>query len=156
VTSQYFLTIFITFLETFRTAALTGHRRKKGLMMHMLTSNPAAAYRRVELDARIEAAGKADLTRICLEEAVAALGQALAALERQPGRVPHEPLSRAQVIALWLAGSVDQSHPLRASLVQFYGGEAAAIRRCLTVPDAHTIEQVRCDFAELLEAGRQA
>ncbi len=124
--------------------------------MQMLARNPAAAYRRVELDARIEAAGAGDLTRICLEEAVAALGQALAALDRQPQRVPHEPLSRAQVIALWLAGSVDPAHPLRASLVQFYGGQAAAIRRCLSAPDPALITQVRGDFADLLAAAAAA
>lgn len=50
--------------------------------MHMLAANPAATYRRFELDTRIEASGSADLTRICLEEAVAALGQALIGLDR--------------------------------------------------------------------------
>lgn len=124
--------------------------------MRMLSSNPAATYRRVELDARIDAAGTADLTRICLEEAVAALGHALAALDRQPERVPHEPLSRAQMIAIWLAGSVAQDHPLRASLVQFYGGEAAAIKHCLSAPNAPLIAEVRRDFTELLEAARNS
>jgi len=120
--------------------------------MHMLSRNPAAAYRRVELDARIEGAGAGDLTRICLEEAVAALAQALAALERQPGCVPHEPLARAQAIAVWLASSVDPGHPLRASLVQFYGGQAGALTRCVARPDARLIAQVRGDFVDLLEA----
>jgi flagellin-specific chaperone FliS len=124
--------------------------------MHMLSHNPAAAYRRVDLDARIEAAGAADLTRICLQEAVAALGQALAALDRQPGQVPNEPLSRAQVIVLWLAGSVDPGHSLRTSLVQFYGGQAAAIRRCLKAPDASLIAQLRGDLADVLEAAQQS
>lgn len=50
--------------------------------MQMLNRNPAAAYRRVALEARIEASGSADLTRICLEEALAALGQSLIGLAR--------------------------------------------------------------------------
>ena len=120
--------------------------------MHMLSHNPAAAYRRVELDARIEGAGAGDLTRICLEEAVTALGQALSALERQPQRVPHQPLARAQAIAVWLASSVDPAHPLRASLVQFYGGQASALARCVAWPDARVIARVRGDFIELLDA----
>ena len=120
--------------------------------MQMLSQTPSAAYRRVALDARIEGAAGAALARICLEEAVAALGQALAALDRQPARVPHEPLARAQAIAVWLAGSVDPAHPLRASLVQFYGGQASAIRACVTAPDASVIAQVRDDFLDLLEA----
>ena len=73
--------------------------------MHMLSRNPAAAYRRVALEARIEASGSADLTRICLEEAQAALGQALIALDRSL-TPPREPLTRAQTIMLWLAQSV--------------------------------------------------
>ncbi len=120
--------------------------------MHMLSHNPAAAYRRVALDARIEGAGGSDLTRICVEEAVAALGQALAALERDPGRVPREPLARAQAIAVWLASSVDPAHPLRASLVQFYGGQASVLTRCAARPDAAAIARVHSDFLELLEA----
>jgi flagellin-specific chaperone FliS len=120
--------------------------------MHMLSHNPAATYRRVELDARIEGAGAGDLTRICLEEAVAALAQALGALERNPGRVPHEPIARAQAIAVWLASSVDPAHPLRASLVQFYGGQASALTRCVAQPDAGLIARVRSDFQDLLEA----
>ncbi len=120
--------------------------------MHMLSQNPVAAYRRVALDARIEGAAGAALARICLEEVVAALGQALAALEREPARVPHEPLARAQAIAVWLAHSVDPAHPLRTSLVQFYGGQASAIRACVTVPDASVIARVRADFTDLLDA----
>lgn len=122
--------------------------------MRMLSSTPTAAYRRVELDARIEAAGSADLTRICLEEAALALGQALAALERQPGRIPYEPLGRARSIALWLVGSVEAAHPLRGVLVQFYGGQASAIGQCLTAPDAGIIATVRQDFLDLINAGR--
>ena len=38
--------------------------------MRLLSDNPAAAYRRVDLDARIEASASDELTRICLEEAV--------------------------------------------------------------------------------------
>jgi len=120
--------------------------------MQMLSHSPAMAYRRVELDARIEAAGAGELTRICLEEAVAALGQAMMALARQPERVPREPLTRAHGIAVWLAGSVADNHPLRQSLRQFYGAQEAAIRRSLSAPDAEALTQVRADLADILEA----
>lgn len=105
--------------------------------MQMFSQNPAAAYRRVALEARIEASGSADLTRICLEEAYASLGQALRAVEQPlPGhseavagssRGYRDPLSRAQTILLWLAGSVAPGHPLGASLTAFYGGLASQI-----------------------------
>lgn len=118
----------------------------------MLARNPAAAYRRVELDARIEASSAAELTRICLEEAVAALGQALLALGKDPAAVPREPLARAQSITVWLARSVAPEHPLHASLVTFYGGLASQISASMQRPNAAEIAQVRGDLNDLLAA----
>jgi hypothetical protein len=119
--------------------------------MQMLARNPAAAYRRVELDARIEASGSADLTRICLEEAEAALGRVLIALGR--GQTPpREPLDRAQAIMLWLARSVAPGHPLGASLRVFYGGLAAQIGANILQADARFIVNIHSDIRELLEA----
>ncbi|WP_086617927.1 flagellar protein FliS [Erythrobacter tepidarius] len=120
--------------------------------MRMLSHNPAAAYRRVELDARIEAAGPADLTRICLEEAVAALGQALIALERAPDSVPRAALARAQAITMWLARSVAPEHPLRESLVTFYAGLAHQIAGNFVRARAEEIARVRGDLSDLLAA----
>lgn len=120
--------------------------------MLMLSRNPAAAYRRVELDARIEASSAADLTRICLEEAVAALGQALLALERAPDAIPREALTRAQTITLWLARSVAPEHPLHGSLVTFYGGLASQIGTNFTRARPEEIARVRDDLRDLLTA----
>lgn len=124
--------------------------------MAPLSQNAAYAYRRIDLDARIEASSAEDLTLICLEEAVAALGQALMALERQPGQTPDEPLSRAHGIAMWLARGVAPENPLRGPLVQFYGGLASVIahNRRRTSPDE--LKQAREDFNDLLEAARAA
>jgi len=120
--------------------------------MQLLSRNPAAAYRRVELDARIEASSAADLTRICLEEAAAALGQALLALDRAPGEVPREALARAQTITVWLARSVAPDHPLRESLVTFYGGLASQIGANFARARAEEIARVRDDLRDLLVA----
>lgn len=119
--------------------------------MMTLARNPAAAYRRVELDARIEASSAADLTRICLEEAVGALMQALTALERGLS-APREPLVRAQTIMVWLAGSVAPEHPLHASLKAFYGGLASQIAANFLQADAGAIARIRNDIRDLLEA----
>lgn len=119
--------------------------------MQMLSRNPAAAYRRVALEARIEASGGGDLTRICLEEAQAALGQALMALDRgQP--CPREPLERAQTIMVWLTQSVAPEHPLVASLKAFYGGLASQIGRNIQQADGDAIARIRGDISDLLEA----
>lgn len=120
--------------------------------MQMLKQNPAAAYRRVDLDARIEASASSDLTRICLEEVVQALSQALTLIERGQVNAPREALSRAHGIALWLARSVGSDNPLRKQLVQFYGGLAALIRRNVAQPNRAEITQARSDFADLLSA----
>jgi flagellin-specific chaperone FliS len=119
--------------------------------MQMPSRNPAAAYRRVALDARIEASAGADLTRICLEEAQAALGQALIALDRS-SRVPREPLNRAQTIMLWLARSVAEGHPLAASLRAFYGGLASQIAGNLHQANPRAIAMIRKDISDVLEA----
>jgi flagellin-specific chaperone FliS len=119
--------------------------------MQMLSRNPAAIYRRIELDARIEASGRADLTRICLEEAEGALGQALALLDRSQ-TTPREPLVRAQSIMVWLAQSVAADHPLRVSLRQFYGGLASQIGANLLQADAQVLRRVMNDISDLLEA----
>jgi flagellin-specific chaperone FliS len=119
--------------------------------MLTLARNPAAAYRRVGLDARIEASSAADLTRICLEEAVAALLQARTAAERGSLTV-REPLVRAQTIMVWLAGSVAPEHPLHASLKAFYGGLASQIAANFQQADAGEIARIRNDISDLLEA----
>ncbi len=120
--------------------------------MHKLLPHPAEAYRRVDLDARIEASSGQDLTLICLEEAVAALNQALLALERNPGKSPSEPLSRANGIAVWLARSVAPDNPLAPAMQQFYGGLASTITRNMIRSSASELVQVRDDFADFLAA----
>lgn len=120
--------------------------------MQALRCTPAAAYRKVDLDARIEASAPDDLTRICLEEAAVALGQALIALERAPDTPPRDPLSRAHSIALYLARSVAPENAMRGSLVQFYGGLADAIGRSMKNPRYAEIAQAREDFKDVLNA----
>lgn len=124
--------------------------------MPNLSESAQDAYRRVELDARIEASDSGDLTRICLEEAIAALGQALLALEREPGRAPGPPLSRAHSILLWLTRGIAPDNPMREQLRLFYGGLAATIVSNLRTPSATELAQVRTDLADLLAAADQS
>ncbi len=120
----------------------------------MLSKDPAAAYRKVDLDARIEASGGEDLTRICLEEVVAALHQAELACTNGSGDSAREPLSRAHSITLWLCRGVADDNPLREALVEFYNGMAALIRRNMTQPALAQISELRGDFDDLLQAAR--
>jgi hypothetical protein len=119
--------------------------------MQMLARTPAAAYRRVALEARIEASDSAALTRLCLEEALAALGQSLVALDC--GRpLPRAALARAQAIMVWLAHSVAPDHPLGDSLRQFYGGLAIRIGTGLQHADRAAISDTTNDIKDLLAA----
>lgn len=120
--------------------------------MQPLLRTPAAAYRQVDLDARIDASRADELTRICLEEAVGALSRALIALERTPQNPPRDALARANGIAVHLARSVAPDNPMRQALVQFYGGLASAIGRNILEPQPQQIAQVRDDFQDLLNA----
>jgi flagellin-specific chaperone FliS len=122
----------------------------------MLARKPADAYRRVDLDARVEASAGEDLTRICLEQAADAISQALMALDRRPDQSPREPLGRAQGIALWLARSVAPDNPLRDPMMQFYGGLAATIARNMGRASVAELAQVRDDFSDLLQAAKAA
>ncbi|MEM7779334.1 MAG: hypothetical protein AAF697_02965 [Pseudomonadota bacterium] len=125
-------------------------------MMQPISQKPERAYRKIDLDARIEASSGEDLTLICLEEAVAALGQALHALDRQPDCTPHEPIARAHAIAIWLARSVAPDNPLRSAMMQFYGGLAAVLSQNRVKPSRDELAQAHQDFADLLEAGKTA
>jgi hypothetical protein len=110
-----------------------------------------AAYAGVtDKAARIEASGSADLTRICLEEALAALGQALIAPDRWQV-VPREPLTRARTIMVWLARSVTPGHPLQASLKAFHGGLASQIAAHLQQADARMVAIIQIDIRDILE-----
>ena len=124
--------------------------------MHMLGRRPDKTYRQIDLDARIEASRGGDLTVICLEEAVAALSQAVFMLDRDPDRVPHEPLLRAHEIAIWLGRSVVRDNPLYGPMVQFYGAVANTIGTNRTAPSRSQLVQVRTDFIDLLEACQTA
>jgi len=124
--------------------------------MLLLSRDPADAYRRIELDARIAASARGDLTRICLEEAVAALGQALFALERDPARAPREPLVRAHGILSWLANGVASDNPLRDQLRQFYGALVALVSRNMVAPSREELAEASGDLSDLLDAARTA
>ena len=122
--------------------------------MMPFSQGAANAYRKIDLDARIEASSGEDLTRICLEEAVASLGQAIAAIENRPGQIPREPLSRAHGIAIWLARSVAADNPLSGALTQFYGGVAETIARSLTRASPLELARTRDDLNDLLRAAQ--
>lgn len=124
--------------------------------MQALAQSPASVYRKIDLDARIEASQASDLTRICLEEAVAALGQAIVRMEQEPAAIPRDALSRAHGIALWLMRTIAPDNPLRGELTQFYGGLEKTLRSNLVRPRLDELRQVQTDYQDLLTAALAA
>ena len=124
--------------------------------MQALAQSPASVYRKIDLDAWIEASQASDLTRICLEEAVAALGQAIVRMEQKPAAIPRDALSRAHGIALWLMRTIAPDNPLRSELTQFYGGLEKTLRSNLVRPRLDDLRQVQTDYQDLLAAAHAA
>ena len=118
--------------------------------MKLLSRTPADAYRRVDLDARIEASSGEALTVICLEEAMAALAHALLAFERTPEHPPTVPLTRAHGILISLARGVSEDNPLQEAMELFYTGLSATIARNINRCEPSELEQARRDIADLL------
>ncbi|WP_324262759.1 flagellin [Altererythrobacter sp. H2] len=115
--------------------------------MLALLDDPATAYRRVDLDARIEGSDGAGLTRLCLERAIAALARA----RTQDGRAQRAgALEQAGSALIALLGGVASDNPLRSALVQFYGGARADVMASLTRFDPERLAGIERDLADVL------
>jgi flagellar protein FliS len=116
-------------------------------------TDPREAYRRSEIDARIEGgADPADLVRLCMEQAIGGLGLAIIAHERHDPAGRSKALTRALSAVTALDIGVDRSAPLAAALLQIYGGARKAILDSVTAFDTALLSQVRQDFVEIARA----
>lgn len=93
-----------------------------------LPQDPAATYRRVELDARVEGSDALGLTRVCLDEAIAQLRRAELAHGRGNRVACNEALARAAAGIVALQRGIDPGNPLRGPLLTLYGSAELAVR----------------------------
>ncbi|XUU60721.1 flagellar protein FliS [Erythrobacter sp. HA6-11] len=121
-------------------------------MMMPFTANPAEAYRRVELDARIEGSNGTKLTQICLEAVVQALAGAHAAAKRDDRMGLADALSRAGQIILGLERAVDPANPMSATLREFYSAASLQVRQITIRYDENMLVTLRQDFIEVMDA----
>lgn len=119
-------------------------------MLHPLP--PAEAYRRVQLDAWIAGGDARQLTRICLAEAVGALGRALLWHDRGDGARRSGALGKALSCTQALRLGVDGTQPLGGALLVVYGDTAARLARSLGRFDREGVQAVRDDLLELEQA----
>ena len=115
--------------------------------MLALLDDPAATYRRVEFDARVEGSDGAGLTRLCLERAIEAIAAARAARTRG---VRAESLGQAASALFALREGVAPDNPLRTALVQFYGGARTEVMACVVRFDGARLEAVGRDLSDIL------
>lgn len=116
-------------------------------------TDPREAYRRSEIDARVEGgADPADLVRLCLEQAIGGLGLAVIAHERQDPAARSKALTRALSAVTALDMGVDRSAPLAPALLHIYGAARKAILDSVVAFDTELLKQVRQDFVEIARA----
>jgi flagellar protein FliS len=116
-------------------------------------TDPREAYRRSEIDARVEGgADPADLVRLCLEQAIGGLGLAVIAHERKDPAARSKALTRALSAITALEIGVDRSAPLASALLQLYGGARRAILDSVVGFDSAALRLVREDFVDIARA----
>lgn len=115
--------------------------------MVQVIDDPATAYRRVALDARVEGSDGAELTRLCLEQALAEIARARGATDLSRRT---DALTRGAAALLALQEGVAPANPLRRALVQFYGGVRASLLGAIRAPGNAELAQAERDLAEVL------
>ena len=116
-------------------------------------TDPHEAYRRSQIDARVEGGtDPADLVRLCLEQAIGGLGLAIIAYERRDPAARSKALTRALSAVTALDMGVDRSAPLADALLQLYGAARRAILDSVLKFDGDTLRTVRQDFVEIARA----
>jgi flagellin-specific chaperone FliS len=116
-------------------------------------TDPREAYRRSEIDARVEGGGNpADLVRLCFEQAIGALGLAVIAHERKDAAARSKALTRALSAVTALDMGVDRSAPLADALLHLYGAAKRSILDSVVSFDAERLGRLRQDFVEIGQA----
>lgn len=112
--------------------------------------HPTEAYRRVELDARVEGADGVELTRLCLERALGELDRARRAYGRRDHPTQSDALTRAGASLSALAAGVEHSNPLREPLLHLYGSAEAAVRMANVQFQEDVLIRVQTDLRDIL------
>jgi flagellin-specific chaperone FliS len=110
---------------------------------------PAEAYRRIELDARVAGANGCELVLLCFERFDLALGTALAAADRADNAARSAALTSAFAALTALELGIDRGQPVAAALHQLYASARKVILDAVLRMDGPALKQVRADFCEV-------
>ncbi len=112
-------------------------------------SDPYEAYRRTQLDARVQGGDSTDLVRFCLEQAIQSLGSAILADARQEPTARSKSIVRALTAITALEMGVDREAALGSVLLHFYGAAREALLSSVTRFDAERLATVRQDLLDV-------
>ncbi|MCB2049738.1 MAG: flagellar protein FliS [Novosphingobium sp.] len=116
--------------------------------------NAADTYRTVDFDARVIGASPADLTDLCYEQLIAALGSAIHAHRHADPASRSNALSRAVSCLLALEMGIAGQDGIAATLRDLYGRARASVLASVLEWDEPTLLRIRDDFAEIRQALR--
>lgn len=111
--------------------------------------DPREAYRRVDIDARVEGASPAELVHLCYDQIVLSLGSAIEAAQRQDNAAKSHWLTRALSALFALEMGVSGTMPMAGALLQLYRSARTAILDGVQEFDAARLKAVRDDFIEI-------
>ena len=117
--------------------------------MSPVPQDPAAAYRRIELDARVEGSDALELARVCLDEAIAQLRRAALAEARGNRFARNDALMRAAAGIAALQRGVARDNPLRGPLLTLYGSAELAVRAALADYRRAVLDRVSDDLRDI-------
>lgn len=125
-------------------------------MLLEATQTAGDAYRKVELDARIEGTSGPKLGLLCLEAVTDALGQAITADTFGQTSARSFALVKANTVTLGLLRSVDPSTSAGTALADFYRAASRIIAQSMQSFDSEAIRNLHNDFDEIGVAMAQA
>lgn len=118
-------------------------------------SSPSEAYRRVDLDARVEGADQAELVRVCIDQLVGALGTAIFAGQNADNALKSQSLTKALSAATALQMGVSGQGGVAQALRHVYEAARRTILDSVLDFDAARLAVVRDDFREIGQAMRE-
>ena len=118
--------------------------------------SPSAAYRRVELDARVDGANPRQLVALCYEKLDAALSTALFADRTGDVAARSKAVTQALAAVTALSLGVEGEAGVAIALRQFYGAARQGLLDSALAFDGQKIAEMRQDFAEIARATTSA
>jgi flagellin-specific chaperone FliS len=118
----------------------------------MMQRSPAEVYRRIDFDARVEAARPAELVSLCYDKLVTALGTAIYAHDHRDPAQKSESLTRALAAVMALRLGIAGEEGVARALHQLYEGAGRTILESVAAFDAIALSRLRNDIREIAAA----